>query len=69
MKKDHAVKYLETYDKGFLTKRQIFTSEVVELVVERLFNGMKCPANGRVLKLTRQQDKKDNIVKVIGEIK
>ena len=60
---------LETYDEGFFNQEIDITSEVVELVVEKLFNDMGCPANGGVLELTRKQDKRDNIVKVIGEIK
>jgi len=40
-----------------------------ELVIEKLFNDMECPPNGGVLELTRKKDKRDNIIKVIGEIK
>ena len=80
MKKDHSeIKltynqtsgkiYLETYDEGFFNQEIDITSEVVELVVEKLFNDMGCPKNGGVLELTRKQDKRGNIVKVIGEIK
>ena len=60
---------LETYDEGFFNQEIDITSEVVELVVEKLFNDMGCPENGGVLELTRKQDKRDSIVKVIGEIK
>ena len=60
---------LETYDEGFFNQEIDITSEVVELVVEKLFNDTRCPENGGVLELTRKQDKRDNIVKVIGEIK
>ena len=60
---------LETYDEGFFNQEIDITSEVVELVVEKFFNDMNCPENGGVLELTRKQDKRDNIVKVIGEIK
>ena len=60
---------LETYDEGFFNQSIDITSEVVELVVEKLFNDMGCPANGGMLELTRKQDKRDSIVKVIGEIK
>ena len=60
---------LETYDEGFFNQEIDITSEVVELVVEKLFDDMNCPENGGVLELTRKQDKRDNIVKVIGEIK
>jgi len=60
---------LETYDEGFFNQSIDITSEVVELVVEKLFNDMECPENGGVLELTRKKDKRDNIVKVIGEIK
>jgi len=38
-------------------------------VIEKLFNDMNCPTNGGVLELTRKKDKRDGIVKVIGEIK
>ena len=60
---------LETYDEGFFNQEIDITSEVVELVVEKLFNDIGCPENGGVLELTRKQNKRDNIVKVIGEIK
>ena len=60
---------LETYDEGFFNQEIDITSEVVELVVEKLFNDMGCPENGGVLELIRKKDKRDNIVKVIGEIK
>ena len=60
---------LETYDEGFFNQEIDITSEVVELVVEKLFNDMGCPENGGVLELTRKRDKRDGIVKVIGEIK
>ena len=60
---------LETYDEGFFNQSIDITSEVVELVVEKLFNDMGCPENGGVLELTRKKDKRDNIIKVIGEIR
>ena len=60
---------LETYDEGFFNQSIDITSEVVDLVVEKLFNDAGCPVNGGVLELTRKQDRRDNIVKVIGEIK
>ena len=60
---------LETYDEGFFNQSIDITSEVVELVIEKLFNDMECPSNGGVLELTRKKDKRDNIIKVIGEIK
>ncbi len=60
---------LETYDEGFFNQEIDITSEVVELVVEKLFNDMGCPENGGVLELTRKQNKRDKIVKIIGEIK
>jgi len=60
---------LETYDEGFFNQEIDITSEVVELVVEKLFNDMGCLKNGGVLELTRKQDKRDSIVKVLGEIK
>ena len=60
---------IETYDEGFFNQSIDITSEVVELVIEKLFNDMGCPANGGVLELIRKQDKRDNIIKVIGEIK
>ena len=45
------------------------TNEVVELVVEKLFNNMKCPPNGGVLELTRKKEARGDLVKIIGEIK
>lgn len=60
---------LETYDEGFFNQEIDITSEVVELVVEKLFNDIGCPENSGVLELTRKQDKRDNVVRVIGEIK
>jgi len=39
------------------------------LVVEKLFNDLNCPANGGIVELIRKRDKRDNIVKVIGQIK
>jgi len=60
---------LETYDEGFFNQSIDITSEVVELVVEKLFNDMGCPENGGVLELSRKRDKRDNITKVIGEIR
>jgi len=60
---------LETYDEGFFNQSIDITSEVVELVVEKLFNDMGCPENAGVLELTRKRDKRDNIIKIIGEIK
>jgi len=60
---------LETYDEGFFNQSIDITSEVVELVVEKLFNDAGCPVNGGVLELTRKQDKRDNVIKVIGEIR
>ena len=39
---------LETYDEGFFNQEIDITSEVVELVVEKLFNDMGCPENGGV---------------------
>jgi hypothetical protein len=42
---------------------------VVELVIEKLFNDMNCPANGGELELTRKRDEREKIIKVIGEIK
>jgi len=59
---------LETYDEGFFNQSIDITSEVVELVVEKLFNDMECPPHGGVLKLTRKRDKRENIIKIIGEI-
>ncbi len=61
--------YLKFYDEGFFNQEIDITSEVVELVIEKLFNDMGCPANGGVLELTRKRDKRDSVVKVIGEIK
>ena len=60
---------LETYDEGFFNQSIDITDEVVELVIEKLFNDMNCPVNGGVLELTRKRDKRDTIVKILGEIK
>ncbi len=45
---------LETYDEGFLIKVQILR---------------KCPPNGGVIELTLKKEVRDDLVKVIGEIK
>ena len=60
---------LETYDEGFFNQSIDITDEVVELVIEKLFNDMNCPINGGTIELTRKQGKRDSIVKVLGEIK
>jgi hypothetical protein len=60
---------LETYDEGFFNQSIDITDEVVELVIEKLFNDMNCPVNGGTIELTRKQGKRDNIVKVLGEIR
>ncbi len=46
---------LETYDEGFFNQSIDITSEVVELVIEKLFDDMKCPPNGGV---TNSHEKK-----------
>jgi len=61
--------YLETYDEGFFNQSIDITSEVVELVVEKLFDDMECPPRGRVIELTRKKEVSGDIVKVIGKIK
>jgi hypothetical protein len=60
---------LETYDQGFFNQEIDITDEVVDLVIEKLFNDMGCPANGGVLELKRVKEKRGNVVKVIGTIK
>ena len=60
---------LDTYDEGFFNQSIDITNEVVELVVEKLFNDLDCPINGGIVELIRKRDKRDNIVKVIGQIK
>ena len=60
---------LETYDEGFFNQSIDITNEVVELVIEKLFNDMHCPINGGSIELTRKKDKRDNIIKILGEIK
>ncbi len=35
---------LESYDEGFFNQEIDITNEVVELVIEKLFNDMGCPA-------------------------
>ena len=58
---------LETYDEGFFNQSIDITNEVVELVVEKLFNDMKCQPNGGVLELTRKKEVRGDLVKIIGE--
>lgn len=60
---------LESYDEGFFNQEIDITDEVVELVIEKLFNDMGCPPNGGVLELKRSRDKRGDVVKVIGTIK
>jgi len=60
---------LETYDEGFFNQEIDITSEVMELVVEKLFNDMECPPDGGVIELTRKKEVRGDLVKVIGEIK
>jgi len=60
---------LETYDEGFFNQSIDITDEVVELVVEKLFNDMDCPVNGGTIELTRKREKRGDLVRVIGEIK
>jgi len=40
---------LETYDEGFFHQSIDITDEVVELVVEKLFNDIDCPVNGGMI--------------------
>lgn len=58
---------LQTYDEGFLNTQIDVTSEVVDLVVEKLFNELKCP-KGDKLVLLRELDERDGLVKIIGEV-
>ena len=60
---------LETYDEGFFNQEIDITSEVMELVVEKLFNDMECPPDGGVIELTRKKEVRGDLVKIIGEIK
>ena len=60
---------LETYDEGFFNQSIDITSEVMELVIEKLFNDMECPPNGGVIELTRKKEARGDLVKVIEEIK
>lgn len=60
---------LESYDEGFLNQEIDITNEVVELVIEKLFNDMGCPPNGGVLELKRSREKRGDVVKVVGTIK
>ena len=60
---------LETYDEGFFNQSIDITDEVVELVIEKLFNDFNCPTDGGVLELIRKQGVRESIVKVIGSIK
>ncbi len=60
---------LDTYNEGFFNQSIDITKEVVDLVIEKLFNDLDCPTNGGVVELIRKRDKRDNIVKVIGQIK
>lgn len=60
---------IETYDRGFFNQEIDITNEVVELVIEKLFNDMDCPPNGGILELKRSSEKRGDVVKVIGTIK
>lgn len=60
---------IETHDEGFFNQEIDITSDVVELVIEKLFNDMGCPPNGGVLELKRSKEKRGDMVKVIGTIK
>ena len=60
---------LETHDEGFFNQEIDITNDVVELVIEKLFNDMGCPPNGGVLELKRSKEKRGDMVKVIGTIK
>jgi hypothetical protein len=60
---------IETYDGGFFNQEIDITNEVVELVIEKLFNDMGCPPNSGVLELKRSREKRGDVVKVIGTIK
>lgn len=60
---------LETHDEGFFNQEIDITNDVVELVIEKLFNDMGCPPNGGVLELKRSKEKRGDLVKVIGTIK
>ena len=66
---DTSIISLDTYDEGFFNQSIDITDEVVELVIEKLFNDMHCPVNGGSIELTRKKDKRDNIIKILGEIK
>jgi len=60
---------LDTYNEGFFNQSIDITNEVVDLVVEKLFNDLDCPTNGGIVELIRKRDKRDNIIKVIEQIK
>lgn len=59
---------METYDEGFFNQGLDITSAVMELAVEKLFDDMDCPPNGGSVLLTRKNDKRNGVIKVIGEI-
>lgn len=59
---------MQTYDEGFFNQEIDITNPVMELAVEKLFDDMNCPPNGGVVQLTRKNDKRNGVVKVIGEI-
>ena len=42
---------------------------VTELVVEKLFDDLDCPTHGGIVELIRKKDKRDNITKIVGQIK
>lgn len=60
---------MQTFDEGFFNCEIDMTNEVLELAVEKLFNDMDCKPNGGQITLTRKQDIRGDLVRVIGEIK
>ena len=60
---------MEAYNEGFFNYELDITKEIMELAVEKLFDDMNCPENGGVVEITRKKEKRNGVIKVIGEIK
>jgi len=60
---------MQTFDEGFFNCEIDMTNEVLELAVEKLFNDMNCEPNGGQIILTRKQDVRGDLVRVISEIR
>ena len=65
---DTGVISLQAFDEGFFNWEKDITQEIMECAVEKLFDDMGCPANGGVLELTRINDKRNGVNKILAEI-